>query len=184
MYVPAAPQQEVNIEAEAWSEQWGVNLDIPPAVFPQLEIAPPAPTLPELVTAIMSFHIGIALGTDMYHPRTLPRLAPALLSALLNVFVLFEVLGTWPSVITDGLIALIPKVSGGRRPIGICLTLIGIWLRLRAPHVRAWERAHERAFFYAGQGRGAYAAVWLKGRVDGGSMHGSTFISCRSPGFG
>ena len=120
----------------------------------------------------------------MYHPRILLRLALALLSALLKMLVLCEVIGNWPSSITDVLIALIPKVSGGRRPIGICLTLIGIWLRLRAPHVRAWERAHERAFFYAGQGRGAYAAVWLKGRVDGGSMHGSTFISCRSPGFG
>ena len=39
VYVPASPQKEVDIEAQAWSEQWGVNLDIPPAVFPQLEVA-------------------------------------------------------------------------------------------------------------------------------------------------
>ena len=126
VYVPASPQKEVDIEAEAWSEQRGVHLDIPPAVFPQLELAPPAPTQPELVTAIMLVPIGTALGTDMYHPRILLRLALALLSALLKMLVLCEVIGNWPSSITDVLIALIPNISGGRRAIGSCLTLIGI----------------------------------------------------------
>ena len=49
-----------------------------------------------------------------------------------------------------------------RRPIGIFPTSIGMWFRLRAPHVRSLERAHERALFEAGQGRGADAAVWLQ----------------------
>ena len=106
----------------------------------------------------MLFPIGTALGTDMYRPRILLLSALAFLGALLNMFVLCEVNGNWPSIITDVLIALVPKVFGGRRPIAIVPTSIGI----RAPHVRARERVHERALFEAGQGRGADAAVWLQ----------------------
>ena len=62
---------------------------------------------------------GPTLGSDRYHPRNLLRLAPDLLEALLQIFVLCELLGAWPSVITDVLIALLPKPAGGLRPIGI-----------------------------------------------------------------
>ena len=112
-----------------------------------------------MLTAIRSFPCSTALGTDQYHLRILLRLDPRLLSALLKVLVLCEIIGAWPTVITDVLIALLPKPTGGLRPIGIFPTLIRVWFRLRAPLIRAWERAHERPYFFAGSGKGADVAL-------------------------
>ena len=75
---------------------------------------------------------------------------------------LCEIIGAWPTVFTDVFIALLPKSSGGFRPIGIFPTLIRVWFRLRAPVIRAWERAHERPYFFAGCGKGADVALWLQ----------------------
>lgn len=57
---------------------------------------------------------------------------------------LCEILGAWPTVISDGLIALLPNPAGGLRPSGIFSTLIRVWFRLRAPIGRAWEHARLR----------------------------------------
>ena len=135
---------------------------MPAAVFPAMGEAPPAPMMEDLVAAIHTFPHATALGSDRYHPRILLRLAPNLLQALLDIFVLCELLGAWPSVIRDVLIALLPKPAGGLRPIGIFPTFIRVWFRLRAPVVRQWERANERPFFFAGAGKGAEVALWLQ----------------------
>ena len=162
VYAPASPQQHVDQQADEWAAQWAVGGDLPAPCSPPLAAPPPAPTVRELITAIRSFPAGTAFGSDQYHPRLLLRLDSRLLSALLKVLVLCEIIGAWPTVITDVLIALLPKSSGGLRPIGIFPTLIRVWFRLRAPVIRAWERAHERPYFFAGCGKGADVALWLQ----------------------
>ena len=108
------------------------------------------------------FPSGIALGTDACHPRILLRLGPSLLPAFLKIFALCEIIGAWPTAIIDVFIALLPKTSGGLRPIGIFPTLVRIWFRLRAPYVRAWEHSHSRPFLFAGTAKGVGVALWLQ----------------------
>ncbi len=94
---------------------------------------PPTPTIAELVAAPLSLLLGTALRTDRYHPRILLRMPACLLTAMLRIFVLCEILGEWPSAIDGILIALLPKASGGLRPIGIFPTFVRVWFQLRAP---------------------------------------------------
>ena len=160
--VVACPEQQVDVEAAAWSRQWACGSNTAPVVFPPLAQRPPTASVAYLVAAIRTFPADTAIGTDAYHPRVLLRLGPSLLPALLKVLFLCELLGSWPGVITDVLIALLPKLAGGFRPIGISPTLVRVWFRLRAPYVREWERTHARLFFFAGEARGADVALWLQ----------------------
>ena len=62
VYVPASPQKEVDIEVEAWSEQWGVNLDIPACYISTARgCAPCAAVLLE------SFLLLLGCGSDFGH---------------------------------------------------------------------------------------------------------------------
>ena len=160
--VPASPQQEADDEAVAWGGQWGVGLDLPPPVFPQLVVLPPPSTLVELYEAIRSFPASTTLGVDMLNPRIFLRLPRVFLLQLLILFAICEILGAWPTQIATVLIPLLPKKTGGRRPIGIFPSFIRLWFRLRSPIVRAWERSHARSFFYAGAGAGADVASWIQ----------------------
>jgi hypothetical protein len=65
-------------------------------------------------------------------------------------------------MVTDVLIALIPKASGGLRPIDIFPSFIRLWMRLRSDDIREWERLHARTFLFAGQRKGANVALWLQ----------------------
>jgi hypothetical protein len=137
--VPASPQQHVEAQADEWGGEWGVGLGLPAAAFPPLTTAPPRMRLHELIDAILSFPTGTALGTDRYHPRILLRLSPSLLVALTLLFGLCELLGQWPTVVTDVLIVLLAKPAGGFRPIGIFPTFVRVWFRARSRHIRAWN---------------------------------------------
>jgi hypothetical protein len=119
----------------------------------------------ELVEAILAFPAGTAIGTDRYHPRVLLRLSPSILIALMTLFGLCEILGMWPSVVTDVLIILLGKPAGGFRPIGFFPTFVRVWFRARSKHIRRWEQEHSRTFFYAGNGKGADTAAWLQAAV-------------------
>ena len=104
----------------------GVRHEHAPRGFPPLRAKPPAASVAEFTAAIRSLPADTAIGTDAYHPRVLLRLGPSLLPALLKVLFLCELIGAWPRVITDVLIALLPKPAGGFRPIGIFPTLVRV----------------------------------------------------------
>ena len=138
--------------ADAWAAEWGVGSDdIPEFQFPPIptsSFAPP-PSVQDLLAAVRSFPEGTAIGSDAFHPRVLLRVSEAALALILKLLCLCELTGTWPLAVNNILIALLPKPSGGLRPIGIFPSIIRIWMRLRAPAIRLWERAHERPFFFA-----------------------------------
>ena len=58
------------------------------------------------------------------------------------------------------LIVLLPKSSGGFRPIGLFPTIIRIWMRARLVTVRAWESANAMPSIFGGAGMGAQKAAW------------------------
>ena len=64
------------------------------------------------------------------------------------------------------MIHLVPKLGGGRRPIGALPTLIRMWERARKPLVQRWSRDNLRHYDWAAQGRSAEAAAWKQSLLD------------------
>ena len=58
------------------------------------------------------------------------------------------------------IIALLPKPDGGLRPIGLCPSLVRVWMAVRMPVAQAWQAAHARPYFYPGTAKGADVATW------------------------
>jgi len=99
------------------------------------------------------------------HPKSLLRCSDALLLRLVAIMMAAERLGAWPSTIGVIMIILLPKPDGGLRPIGLFPSLIRIWMRARLDVARKWQSVHERAFLYAGPGKGADVAAWKQAAV-------------------
>eukprot|EP00959_Pyramimonas_sp_CCMP1952_P338173 7081983-Pyramimonas_sp.AAC.1 len=76
------------------------------------------------------------------------------------VFALIESLGVLPPQISVALLALLPKPSGGYRPIGVFCSWYRVWGRLRRPMALHWEQQHPRRYWAAGRHRGAADVVW------------------------
>ena len=110
--------------------------------------------------ACSTFPAGTALGWDNMHPRALKRISVGAITALLRILMLAELVGQWPKMIGIVIIALLPKAGGGNRPIGLCPSLIRLWMRLRLPVAQAWQAANDRPYFFAGEAKGADVAAW------------------------
>ena len=159
---PRSPQEEVEAQADKWGGEWAEGEDIPIPAFPEGMEQPPMPLFDALYECIRSFPPNTTLGCDAYNPRLLLRLSPQLLHALLILFHMCEKLGKWPGQIALALIPLLPKNTGGLRPIGILATFVRVWMRMRAPLIKQWECDHQRTYFYAGKQKGANVASWLQ----------------------
>ena len=75
-------------------------------------------------------------------------------------YAICEAKGAWPSLSTAVLVALLPKSTTGRRPIGLFPWLPKIWGKARRSEASRWEIANSRPYLYAGPGKGANIAVW------------------------
>ena len=109
----------------------------------------PAPCVGLARRAMASFPTETGLGWDRLHPRAFLRLTNQAIAALLRIFILAELLGAWPDAIGVVIIALLPKPLGGFRPIGLFLTLVSTFVRIRLPVALAWQASNERGYFYA-----------------------------------
>ena len=167
-------QEEVEREARTWASIWQADAQPPALLWPTILGEP----LPELcVTAALyacaAFPSDTGLGWDNLHPRALRRVSAAAIAALLRIFMLAELLGRWPEMIGIVVIALLPKVGGGNRPIGFCPSLIRLWMRMRLPVAQAWQSANDRPYFFAGEAKGADVAAWKQAaRAEVGAYDG------------
>ena len=62
--------------------------------------------------------------------------------------------------------ASIRSLIWGHRLIGVCPSLIRIWMRMRLPVAQAWQASNKRPYFFASEGKGADAA-WQAARAEG-----------------
>ena len=102
--------------------------------------------------ACYTFAPSTGLGWDKLHPRAIARLSDGIIELIINLFLLAELAGNWPTLIGAVLIVLLPKSDGGRRPIGLFPTLCRIWMRVRLEVAQAWQRSHALAlncFYYS-----------------------------------
>lgn len=110
-----------------------------------------------------TFKATASVGGDFLHPRHLALLSDSSIRAFLLFARLLLILGVLPSQIDLLIISLIPKPSGGNRPIGIfptCLHIISKLLR-RSYGTRSLEQ-HARDYMYGAKGRSALDCAWLK----------------------
>ena len=61
---------------------------------------------------------------------------------------------------------LIPKASGGKRPIGVLATIMRLWEAIRKPVVWQWRSRNTRPYNWATAGRSAEAAIWGQALKD------------------
>ena len=106
----------------------------------------PALTSEKIREAARSFPSGTGLGWDQIHPRVLLRCSDELVVALVRILVACESSGSWPVLVGVNMICLIPKSSGGLRPIGLMPMVVRLWMRVRLDVARAWQ-AHNEALF-------------------------------------
>ena len=107
-------------------------------------LAPLEPRLVKRVAAKMKR--SMATGIDALPPVAMSWLSDEFLHALSTFLAMVEDLGVWPSQISTLIICLIPKVSGGRRPIGLLATLVKVWELARKQQVIEWRKASGRQY--------------------------------------
>ncbi len=163
----AAPCDVVEADFAKWDSIWtrlrdlssapwrgGGSSDDPCSRLPPLDVK-------TLRKSSRSFRIT-ALGLDRIGPWHYDWVSDALLHQLVRFLHALENFGIWPNDLMEAVIHLIPKASGGRRPIGVLVSLMRVWERARRPLVQRWREACPRSYQWMTKGRGAGRAVWAQ----------------------
>ncbi len=158
------PQSVVDSEWETWNTVWSklqAHGDAPWRTNYDMESLP-CLTADVLRAAALTFKEATGVGVDGISPKQCAWLSDELLSSLACYFIKLESVGVWPQQVQQALIHLIPKASGGRRPIGVLPTLVRVWERARRSQVIAWRRSCNREYNWMSPGRGAERSVWAQ----------------------
>ena len=117
--MPLSDQAAVDKEADEWAGLWQEKAVYESPLF-NGDGAPLQQLMPEaIVAAAQSFPLGTGLGADNIAPRAFARLSGDALLALTILFAAFEEAGSWCSTLDLVMIVLLPKATGGFRPIGL-----------------------------------------------------------------
>ena len=99
---------------------------------------------------------------DALSPSQFSWLSDPLLDQLGGLLEAIEEHGRWPSQIELAMVHLIPKASGGRRPIGLLASLVRLWERARRPEVECWLGSCRREYNWMCKGKGAERSAWAQ----------------------
>jgi hypothetical protein len=94
----------------------------------------------DIVAVSRTYKKRTGLGTDSFNPRWFGWFS-------------LPLLGVWPQQVTQILVAQIQKPDGGRRPVGLLPTLVGIWERIRKPIIAAWRGSAVQTYKWIDNGR-------------------------------
>ena len=114
----------------------------------------------DILEAAKTFGHGTSSTYDGLHPRHFAMLSPQGRTTTAALLEFFEHTGEWPAGIEEVVISLIPKATGGTRPIGLFSGLYRLWTRVRKVEATEWERENSRSYFAARGGNGALDTVW------------------------
>jgi hypothetical protein len=129
-----------------------------------------------LQRAALTFPAGTGVGADNFAPRAVARLSAVARSSLAAILMATEKLGQWGNAMHCTLIVLLPKTTGGLRPIGLQPLENRLWCRVRQEVARGWEAAHALPCLFGAKGMGAQRAAWLaafkaEAAAYGGEQH-------------
>ncbi len=166
----AAPQDLVDNDLVEWLKVWHKHDGMATAPWRVTQVdtamALPVPTPRELRRAGGGFKKGTGVGADHIPPRSYAHLSEPLLRATGYFMARAERIGSWPQTLAVLLMHLIPKASGGRRPIALLASILRLWERVRFPIVQRWRDKVRRDWNWAQRGRSAEQAVWTQTVYD------------------
>ena len=113
-----------------------------------------------IAAAALSFPAASGLAADGFHPRQFAMLSRDGLCTISLLFLAMESVGHLPEQIITIIFVLLPKLTGGVRPIALFASLYRLWTRTRRPLVQQWMQSNNRPFFAAGKGRDPESTVW------------------------
>ena len=116
----------------------------------------------ELRKAARTFKASTAAGVDAVLPTQYAWLSDELLNNIGKLLGVIEDSGCWPRQTMLSIIHLIPKQSGGKRPIGLLASIVRLWDRARKPITDDWRSTCEREYDWMRKGRGAERSVWAQ----------------------
>ena len=116
----------------------------------------------QLRKAAATFSDRTGWGVDNIGPRQFMWLSDDLLDMVGKLLMAIEATGIWPRQLREALIHLIPKPTGGRRPIGLLASLLRILDKVRRPTLVHWRTSNERSYNWMAPGKGAARAIWAQ----------------------
>ena len=158
-------QQWAGRAAGEWHQLWDVHsgADEEPIDWEELVqgVEVPLPTLEQLRQVGSSFGQYTAIGRDCLHPKQIVSCSDGCLEACLALWALMFRLGRVPSNLALLVIALLPKPTGGTRPIGIfpsSIRMMARWTRWSVSSV--WEASHPRSYWFGEAGKSCDVCTW------------------------
>ena len=152
---PAAPLQE---QRAMWGGLWqgGKGGDTRgsftwPADAPCQSL--PLLSADDLRRTSTAFSLRTASAPDGFHVRHFGLLSDQALGTLAQLLRLIEATGMWPSQVSQLIVALLAKPSGGFRPIGVFPGIYRLWMKSRGGLCMQWESSHELDCFAMGKHR-------------------------------
>ena len=188
--VAGSPLDALTCEAATWAMHWKAaehpssDSDSDREWINDLNIAadeeppPLAMDEEELRQVSLSFkrHTGVSL--DGIHVRHMAMLPPAARVVVALLFQVVEQLGCLPHQFQRLLIFLIPKATGGRRPIMLAPAFYRWWARARRGLADEWDEANDQPFFAASKGRTAADPVYRRAlRAEKAAEEGRCVVS-------
>ena len=183
-----APLDELRAASTLWAGQWSADDASTPLAEQEWESelaaaadneAPYDVLTPgELREVALSFPRRTGISLDGVHVRHLALLPDEALLALAVILLVVEQLGVLPSQVQRLLIFLIPKATGGRRPIMLAPALYRWWARARRPLAERWEADNDHPFFAASKGRTAIDPVYRRAvRAEAAAAEGKCVVT-------
>ncbi len=123
----------------------------------------PGLTVEELRQASASFRVRTAVTYDGLHPKHIALLCDEGVETLATLYAAVEFAGSWPRQVALVVAALLPKVAGGFRSIGLMPAVYRVWAKARRKLSDAWELRHTRPYLAAAKGNGAIDTMWRLG---------------------
>ena len=117
--------------------------------------------IPEKIRAIVArYALHSATSVDGFHMRHFGLVSDLGLQALGSMYMAMEVHGFPPKQVSDVLVPLLEKPTGGYRPIGLRSPFYRMWSKIRKPYCDEREREHWRLYFAASAGKSPVDPVW------------------------
>ena len=164
----AAPQAILDHDFQSWNSLWQKLCQHASAPWRhEVELSVPSPDLPplgcvELRKAARTFTVTTGTGVDALVPTHYAWLSDGLLDNIGKLLGAIESSGCWPQQVMLSVIHLIPKLSGGKRPIGLLASIVRLWDRARKPTMDLWRSTCVREYDWMRKGRGAERSVWAQ----------------------
>jgi hypothetical protein len=168
-----APEDMVRADYEVWNSLWQKLQRVATAPWrtreqtrEEDEDAMEVLTVTTLRKAARSFKTKTTVGVDAISPSHFAWLSDQLLCRVASLLARLEEEGMWPSQLQQAIVHLIPKASGGRRPIGLLPSLVRVWERARKPVIEGWGKRNLREYDWMRTGRGAERSAWAQSVLE------------------